>query len=366
MKCNVNQSALSKAIGIVQKAVSVRTTTPILTGILIEVENNKLSLTATDLDLGIKTTIDCQSMVEGAIVVNARLISDFIRKLPSNSNIEITTDENNKMEIKCMKSDFVILCNSAEEYPANTFYNEGTTINMKSQALKKLIKYTTFAAAQDNMKPVLTGCLMELEKNVCTFAAIDGYRLSVKKEDVKFDGECNIIIPSKSLLEVSRIIEDEDQDVELLISDTHVSFVFDDTIIISNLLEGEFIKYKDIIKEGYQTKIDIKTIDLKNSIERVSLLAREDKNNLIIISIEDNNLKIESTSEYGNAEENIEVKMEGDEIKIGFNSKYILDLLRVIEDEELSAVFQGSLNPCIFKLPDNDEFIYLVLPVRIS
>jgi DNA polymerase-3 subunit beta len=366
MKCNLNQSDLSKAIGIVQKAVSVRTTTPILTGILFEVENNKLSLTATDLDLGIKTTIDCQAIEEGAIVVNARLISDFVRKLPSKSNIEITTDEHNKMDIKCMKSEFVILCNSAEEYPANTFNNEGTTINMKSQVLKKLIKYTTFAAAQDNMKPVLTGCLMELEKNICTFAAIDGYRLSVKKEDVNFEGECSIIIPSKSLLEVSRIIEDEDQDVEMLISETHVSFVFDNTVIISNLLEGEFIKYKDIIKEGYQTKIDIKTIDLRNSIERVSLLAREDKNNLIIVTIEDNNLMIESTSEYGNAEENIEVKIEGDDIKIGFNSKYILDLLRVVEDEELSVVFQGSLNPCIFKIPDNDEFIYLVLPVRIS
>jgi DNA polymerase-3 subunit beta len=216
------------------------------------------------------------------------------------------------------------------------------------------------------MKPVLTGCHMELEKNICTFAAIDGYRLSVKKEDVNFEGECSIIIPSKSLLEVSRIIEDEDQDVEMLISETHVSFVFDNTVIISNLLEGEFIKYKDIIKEGYQTKIDIKTIDLRNSIERVSLLAREDKNNLIIVTIEDNNLMIESTSEYGNAEENIEVKIEGDDIKIGFNSKYILDLLRVVEDEELSVVFQGSLNPCIFKIPDNDEFIYLVLPVRIS
>jgi DNA polymerase-3 subunit beta len=366
MKCVINQNDLSKAIGIVQKVVSIRTTMPILTGILIEAENNTLSLTATDLDLGIKTSIECEVLEEGSIVVNARLISDFIRKLPSKSRVEITTDNFNKMRIKCLKSDFSILCNSADEYPDNTFYNEGESITIDSSALKKLIKNTTFAAAQDNIKPIFTGCLMEVANNECTFVAIDGYRLAVKKEAINYQGNLNIIIPSKSLHEVFRIIEDEDQLIEMVVSNSHISFAFNHTIVISNLLEGEFIKYKEIIKEGYKTKIDINTSMFKDSVERVSLLAREDKNNLVIFTVSDNNLRIESTSEYGNAEENIEVEMEGEDIKIGFNSKYIMDLLRIAENDQLTLVFQGSLNPCIITVTGNDDFIYLVLPVRIS
>jgi len=341
MKLSINQKDLSKGISIVSKAVSTRTTMPILSGLLLEARDNKLYLTATDLDLGIKTSLDCKIEEEGSIVVNSRLLSDFIRKLPSNSNVNISTDENNKMDIRCEKSDFVILCNSADEYPNNTFVKEGESISIDSKKLKKLIKYTSFAAAQDNMKPVLTGCLMELEDNKCVFAAIDGYRLAVKEEEINYQGENKAIIPSKS-------------------------FLVEDTVIMSNLLEGEFIKYKDIIKEGYVSKIKIDTGKFRNSIERVSLLAKEDKNNLIIFKLNSNNLTIESTSEYGNAEEIIDIDLEGEELKIGFNSKYILDLLKVVENEELYLEFQGNLNPCIVRLVGANHFMYLVLPVRIG
>src|SRR6056297_395039 len=366
MKLSINQKDLSKGISIVSKAVSTRTTMPILSGLLLEARDNKLYLTATDLDLGIKTSLDCKIEEEGSIVVNSRLLSDFIRKLPSNSNVNISTDENNKMDIRCEKSDFVILCNSADEYPNNTFIKEGESISIDSKKLKKLIKYTSFAAAQDNMKPVLTGCLMELEDNKCVFAAIDGYRLAVKEEKIKYSGTNKTIIPSKSLLEVYRIIEDLEEDIEMVVSESHISFLVGNTVIMSNLLEGEFIKYKDIIKEGYVSKIKIDTGKFRNSIERVSLLAKEDKNNLIIFKLNSNNLTIESTSEYGNAEEIIDIDLEGEELKIGFNSKYILDLLKVVQSEEIYLEFQGNLNPCIVRLVGANHFMYLVLPVRIG
>jgi DNA polymerase-3 subunit beta len=366
MKLSISQKDLSKGINIVSKAVSTRTTMPILSGLLLEARDNTLYLTATDLDLGIKTSIQCNIQEEGAIVVNSRLLNDFIRKLPSNSNVNISTNENNKMDIRCEKSDFVILCNSADEYPDNSFIKEGLSISIDSTKLKKLIKYTSFAAAQDNMKPVLTGCLMELEDNKCTFAAIDGYRLAVKEEEIDFTGENKAIIPSKSLLEVYRIIEDIEGDIEIVLSDSHISFLVEDTVIMSTLLEGEFIKYKDIIKEGYVSKIKLNTGDFRNSIERVSLLAKEDKNNLVIFKLNQDNITIESTSEYGNAEEVIDIELEGEELKIGFNSKYILDLLKVVESEEIYLEFQGNLNPCIVRLVGTNHFMYLVLPVRIG
>jgi len=366
MKLSISQKHLSRGINIVSKAVSTRTTMPILSGLLLEARDNTLYLTATDLDLGIKTSITCNVEEEGSIVVNSRLINDFIRKLPSSSNVKISADENNKMEIKCEQSDFVILCNSADEYPDNTFIQEGESIVIDSKKLQKLIKYTSFAAAQDNMKPVLTGCLMELEDNKCVFAAIDGYRLAVKEEEIDYTGTNRAIIPSKSLLEVSRTIEDLEEDIEMVLSESHISFLIGDTVIMSNLLEGEFIKYKDIIKEGYVSKIKLNTGKFKNSIERVSLLAKEDKNNLIIFKVNSDNLTIESTSEYGNAEEIIDIDLEGEELKIGFNSKYILDLLKVVQSEEIYLEFQGNLNPCIVRLVGANHFMYLVLPVRIG
>ncbi|MFW5890795.1 MAG: DNA polymerase III subunit beta, partial [bacterium] len=236
MKLSINQKNLSKGINIVSKAVSTRTTMPILTGLLLEAKDNTLYLTATDLDLGIKTSLTCNVEEEGSIVVNSRLLNDFIRKLPSNLNVKISTDENNKMEIRCEKSDFVILCNSADEYPDNTFIQDGESIIIDSNKLKKLIKYTSFAAAQDNMKPVLTGCLMELEDNKCVFAAIDGYRLAVKEEEIEYSGKNKAIIPAKSLLEVYRIIEDLEEDIEMVLSESHISFLVRDTVIMSNLL----------------------------------------------------------------------------------------------------------------------------------
>ena len=208
MKVKINQNELNKAINIVQKAVSLRTPLPILSGILIEAKNNELILTATDLDLGIKTYSPCEIEEEGSIVVQSRLIGDFVRKLPSNSYVFIETKENNNMEIKCMNSEINILGNSAAEYPDNTFNNEGVSFNIKSEVLKNLIKHTYFAASLENIKPIFTGCLLEVKNNVCTLVALDGYRMAVKKELIDYDGEISIVIPAKTLFEILRIIEE--------------------------------------------------------------------------------------------------------------------------------------------------------------
>ena len=366
MKLFINQKDLSKAVNIVQKAVSSRTTLPILTGILLEAIDDKLYMTATDLDLGIKTFVNCEIIEEGSIVVNSRLLGDFVRKLPSNTTLSISTNESNNMEIKCTNSDFNILGNSSKEFPDNTFINEGITFSLKSNSLRNLIRYTTFASSQDNMKPVLTGCLMEIKNKECIFAALDGFRLAVKKENIDIETKIKAIIPSKTLIELYRIIEEDENDIEIVLSSSHITFKINETTIISSLLEGEFINYKDIIKDGYVAKVKVNVNEIKNSIERASLLAREDKNNLIILDVKDELIKINSTSEYGNVEENIKVIKEGKDLKIGFNSKYVLDVLKVIESNEIYMNFLGNVNPCIIKKVDEDDYTYLVLPVRIS
>ncbi|NLK65727.1 MAG: DNA polymerase III subunit beta [Tissierellia bacterium] len=369
MKVKINQNELNKAINIVQKAVSLRTPLPILSGILIEAKNNELILTATDLDLGIKTYSPCEIEEEGSIVVQSRLIGDFVRKLPSNSYVFIETKENNNMEIKCMNSEINILGNSAAEYPDNTFNNEGVSFNIKSEVLKNLIKHTYFAASLENIKPIFTGCLLEVKNNVCTLVALDGYRMAVKKELIDYDGEISIVIPAKTLFEILRIIEENKEETEIVVSESHISFKVDNTIIISNLLEGKFIDYEGIIKDNYVSVVKVNTEDIRDSIERASLLARDDKNNLIVLDIKDCIMQINSSSEYGNVEENISIEKEGEDIKIGFNSKYILDYLKVIDSEMISLNLIGKNNPCFIKEEkeeNKDNYIYMVLPVRIS
>ncbi len=367
MKVNISQKELSRAINIVQKAVTTRTSLPILSGILIEATENKLYFTATDLELGINTYVECEVLEEGSIVVHSRLLGDFVRKLPSSSLVNIKTNENNNMEIKCLNSDFNILGNSSSEFPNNTFENDGTRFNINSDVLKRLIKYTSFAVSQDNMKPIFTGCLLEIKNGECTFVALDGFRMAVKNEDLILDEDVSTVIPSKALNEITRILEEDDCDVEIILSESHISFNIENTTIISSLLEGKFVDYKGLLKNEFVTKIKINTTELKGSIERVSLLAREDKNNLIILDIKENTMQINSTSEFGNAEEFIVLKsMEGINIKIGFNSKYIIDVLRIIDSEEIEMNFLGNINPCFIKEADNDSFKYMVLPVRIS
>lgn len=367
MKVKINQNELNKAINIVQKAVSVRTPLPILSGILIEAKNNMLILTATDLDLGIKTYSPCQIEEEGSIVVQARLIGDFVRKLPSNSYVFIETMDNNNMEIKCLNSEINILGNSAAEYPDNTFDNIGESFKIKAETLKDLIRNTYFAAAQENIKPIFTGCLIEIKNKICTLVALDGYRMAVKKEEIDFDGELSIVVPSKTLLEILRIIEDNKDDTEITVSESHISFKLGSTIIISNLLEGKFIDYQGIIKDNYISVVKVNTEDIRDSIERASLLARDDKNNLIILDIKESKMQINSASEYGNVEENIPIEKDGEDLRIGFNSKYILDYLKMVDSENISLNLIGKNNPCFIKEEsDKENYIYMVLPVRIS
>jgi len=366
MKFKINQNELYKSINIVQKAVSSRTTMPILSGILIETYNNKLILTATDLELGIKTYSDCEVIEEGSIVVHSRLLGDFIRKLPSNSNVNIEITNNNSIEIKCLNSEFNILGNSSAEYPDNTFDNQGTSFDIKSESLRNLIKYTYFAAAQDNIKPIFTGCLIEIKNNICTFVALDGFRMAIKNDIIEYNGEISAIVPSKTLLEILRILEEHKGNTKITISDSHISFKIENTTIISNLLEGKFIDYEGILKDNYISVVKVDCSNFKNSIERASLLAREDKNNLIILDIVNNNMQINTASEYGNAEENIDVEKDGEDIKIGFNSKYVLDVLKIIDNQYITMNLIGKNNPCFIKEQDNDNYIYMILPVRIS
>lgn len=365
MKLICNQRLLSTSINTVQKAVSSKTTLPILKGILLETHNQQLKLVGTDLEIGIENYIDAEIESSGSVVLSARLLGDIIRKLPD-KDIEIEVDPDNKTIIRCENSEFTLIGQSAVDFPELPKIEESNTYKIPQDLFKNMIKQTVFATAVNEARPILTGVLMELQEDAINMVALDGYRLALRQAKIKNEICNKTVIPSKTLSEVNRIlIEEENPDVDIFFTDKQILFNLNKTRVISRLLEGEFINYKQIIPKEYKSRLKVNTRSLLDSIERASLLAKEGKNNLVKFSIRDDFMTISSNVEIGKAVESVSIDLEGDDIEIGFNSKYFLEALKIIDSEEVYLEFTTNVSPCIVKPVDHDNYTYLILPVRI-
>lgn len=366
MKIICSQKELNNAVHIVQKAVSTKTTLPILKGILLEAKDNKLKLVGNDLDIGIENYIETKIIKEGSIVISSRLFGDIIRKLPS-SEIEIEVDDNNNVFIRCENSDFKLVGHPAMEFPELPFVEDKNTYTIGQDLFKNMIRQTIFATSQDETRPILTGSLIEISDNKISMVAIDGYRLALRKAYLNTDIDNKAVIPSKTLNEINRILSNESEgNIYISFTDKHILFTIDETRIISRLLEGEFINYLQIIPKEFKSNVKVSTKNLLDSIERASLLAKEGKNNLIKFSVKDDIMNVSSNVEIGSVNEQVPIELEGDDLDIGFNSKYLLEALKIIDSEELYLEFTTGVSPCIIKPTDNDNYIYLLLPVRLS
>lgn len=365
MKINILQEELSKCVNIVQKGISNRTTLPILSGILLEACNNNIKLTGTDLEIGIKTSAECEVTNEGMIVIPSKIFGDIVRKLP-NLPVTIESNENNIINISCGNSKFSLAGQPALEYPELPQIDNEVYFNIPKDLLKTMIRQTIFATAQDETRPILTGCLLEVNNNKAALVALDGYRLTLKNINVDCSNDIKVVIPGKTLSDLYKILDDGDSLVTVAFAKSHVIFDLDNSVIISRLLEGQFLNYKDIIRNEYKSKVKVKTKDIQESIERASLLVREGKNNLVKLDITDENMIITSNSEIGNVHEEIPIELEGNDIKIAFNSKYILDGIRAIDSEEIIMHFISNVNPCIINPYEDNTYTYLILPVRLA
>ncbi|MCF6465979.1 DNA polymerase III subunit beta [Clostridium sp. Cult2] len=363
MRIQVNQNILANHINIVQKGISTRTTLQILDGILIETVNGKLKLTATDLEIRIETYLDCDTIEEGAIVVNSRIFGDIIKKLP-NSLINIVVKDNN-INITCENSEFNILGNSPQEYPELPAIINQNSFNIPKDLFKSAIRQTVFATTLDETRPILTGVLLEVSDCVGSFVALDGYRLALRSIPIDIKENIKIVIPGRVLGELNKILDDEDE-LKITTAPGHVIFDMGDTVVSSRLLEGQFLNYKDIIRKEHKTNIKVNRKELQDSLERASLLAKEEKTNLVKLNIADNQVIIKSNSEIGNVNEQIYSNKEGEDINIAFNSKYLIDGIKAIDSEEIELFFMGSLNPCIINPVEDKNYTYLVLPVRLA
>ena len=327
MKFTCPQQTLAKALNVVSKAITNRTTIPILKGILLEADHGQLTLTASDLELSIETKIDVQIAEEGSLVVSAKLFSDIIRKLPAGM-VEVEEKENNMIVIRCMSSEFTIVGQSAEEFPSTGEVEETNSLTIEKELFKDLVRKTAFAASLDESKGIILGVLIDIGAEMIQMVALDGYRMAITREHVRSEEVRKIIIAARILSEVNKVVMDSDSeaDMSIVLDQKKAMFLTGDTKIVVRMLEGQFIDFKNVLPKSYLTRVKISRSELLEAIERASLLARDGKNNLIRISVGDTSMTVTSRSEEGNVKEEINIAREGDGLEIGFNSKSTLDM----------------------------------------
>ena len=366
MKFKCGQKKLSTAIPIIQRVISSKINVPIMEGFLMEAQDNMVSMVGSDQDLlTIKTNIPAEVIEEGSVVMPARVFGDIVRRLPE-ADITVQLNERFQVEIKSQNSLVTLQGLDPSEYPEVEQVEGNRPIYIQQDILKSMIQQSIFAVASDETRPILTGALIEIQYDSIYMVCLDGYRLALRKEELPETGEnISMIVPGKALNEISRILTDDETNVGISVGPKHIIFDTVNTQIISRLIIGEFVNYRQIIPQEYKTRIKIDTLLLYQSVERASLMAQELENNLIKLNIQDDRLIITSNSEIGKIYEEIPIVLEGKNIKIAFNARYLLDVLKVMKEQEICLDFTTNVSPCIIRPIEGEQFCYLVLPVRL-
>ena len=366
MKLVFTKSNLNKAVGIVMKAVPTRTTMNILECILIDATTNEIKFTGNDMELGIETIVEGEIIEKGKIAIDAKLFSEIVRKLPDN-DITLTTDSNNNALITCEKSKFNIAGKSGDDFSYIPYIERNEAITLSQFTLKEVIRQTIFSIADNDNNKLMTGELFEIEENHLKVVSLDGHRISIRNIELKNNYEHKkVVVPGKTLQEVSKILPGSaEEDVNMFLTDNHIVFEFDDTTVVSRLIEGEYFKIEQMLSSDYDTKVKINKRELLDCIDRATLLVKEGDKKPIIMNITDGNMELKINSFIGSMNEDIDIAKEGKDILIGFNPKFFIDALRVIDEEEVSLYMVNPKAPCFIK-DDEGKFIYLILPVNFN
>jgi DNA polymerase-3 subunit beta len=364
MKIICSKENLLEGINIVQKAVSTKTTLPILEGILLDAGDH-LKLTGNDLEIGIECLVDADIKRQGSIVLNSRMFGEIVRRLPD-SEVLLEVKENNVVLIECEKSLFEIKGLAAAGFPALPIIEMEDGLKISQKLIKDMIKQTIFAVSVDENRPVLTGSLIEYKDESLTIVSIDGFRLALRKSGI--DGgpvERSVVVPGKTLNEISKIMQSVDDDITIYTTKNQVLFDLGNCKVVSRLLEGEYLNYRGIIPQDFETKIRINTKDLLASFERASLIiTAEERRYPVKLNISDDIMVITSNTDVGAVREEIRLEMDGNKVDIAFNPRYFIDALRVIDEEIVDIFFTSSIGPCTIRPVEGDGFAYLILPIR--
>lgn len=361
-----DKSKLIEGMNIVMKAIPGKTTMMILECVVIEVKDNQIKLIANDLQLGIETLIDGEIKQEGSVAVGAKVFFEIIRKLPSD-NVSITVDEDYHMNISCGKAKFNIMAKATDEFPYLPNIVKDKNVNISQFTLKDITRQTVFSISDNENAKVMTGELFEIHDSELKVVSLDGHRISIRKVKLNqsYD-DVSVIIPGKTLIEISKIINGGmDDEVSIFFTDKHVLFEFEDTIVLSRLIEGEYYKIDKMLSTDYETKVTVNKREMLECIDRSTLLLKESDKKPVIIDVQDDYMKFAMNSAIGSMDEDIDASKEGKDILIGFNPRFLMDALRVIDEDEITMYMINPKAPCFIR--DQEEtYIYLILPVNFN
>jgi len=354
---------LSDAALKVIKACATRTTLPVMECIKLSALNDTLTLTATDGEITIQKNIKAEIYEEGDVCVPGRYFCDFIKKL---ENVQLTLSvEGSRMDIKYADSQTSMQVLSAEDFPkTDTDVNENSII-LKTAELKRIITSASFCCATDDSRPILKGCQLIVDSGEIFITALDGFRLATcKGKVISSTGNLEFICPARTLNEIVKMLPDDDGETELKLKRGALLVCVDDTVLTSCLYSGDFIKKDNIIPKSFITKVTVERNLLKASIERAAILVRGDKNSLVIMDISQGKIEVSSNSEIGNVNEPVKAQLEGKDLKIAMNSKFITEAINALDEEYITISFNNQVQPFICENKQNKDVLYLILPVR--
>lgn len=366
MKIICSKANLLNGVQIVSKAVPNKTTMSILECILVDATKGIITLTANDMELGIETTIDGTILEKGIIALDAKIFLEIVRKLPDN-DIVIETDSYYKTTITCEKAKFNIIGKSGEDFSYLPLIEREDSIVISQFTLKEVVRQTIFSISDNDNNKLMTGELFDIKDNILKVVSLDGHRISIRKIELKNSYESKkVVVPGKTLNEVSKILPGgADSEVSIFFTSKHIVFEFDQTTVVSRLIEGEYFRIDQMLSSDYETKVKVNKREMLNCIDRATLLIKEGDKKPIIINITDDSMELKINSSVGSMDEEIDIEKSGKDLMIGFNPKFLIDALRVIDDEEVDLYMVNPKAPCFIKNPE-ESYIYLILPVNFT
>ena len=366
MKFTCEKYLLSLAVATAGRAAMPKNPVPALEGLLIEAVRD-IRVTGYDLKKGIYTTFEGDVSQAGSIVLNARLFGDIVRKLPDGV-VTISADENNMARITCGNADFSIMGTPAEDYPELTSMDYSSSLSLPQGILAHMIAETSFAVSDNESRPVYTGALVEVKNDVITMVAVDGYRLALRREPVeKCDVDsCRFIVPGTTLADLEKICMSPEEPVRVTLGSKHVSFSVGDTVLISRLLEGDFLDYRKTVPAEFPISVQVNRTDFVRCAERVSLIIDDRAKNPLRCRFGQEELTVHCVTPLGRAEDSCPVVGDGGDLVIGFNNSYLLDALKAAPGDVLRVNLGSGTSPCVLTPEDGgDSFLYMILPVRL-
>ena len=366
MKLVCTKANLLNGVQIVSKAVSNKTTMSILECIMVDASKGIITLTANDMDLGIETIIEGEILEKGSIALDAKLFQDIVRGF-TGDEITIETDSSYKTLITCEKAEYTIIGKSGEDFSYLPEVEKEDSIVISQFTLKEVVRQTIFSISDNDNNKLMTGELFEINGDELKVVSLDGHRISIRKIQLKESyAPKKVVVPGKTLNEVSKILPGgAESDVTISFTEKHIVFEFDNTTVVSRLIEGEYFKIDQMLSSDYETKININKKDLLSCINRATPLVKEGDKKPIIISITDVNMELKINSVNGGFKENIDIEKQGKDLMIGFNPKFLMDALRVIDDEVVELYMVNPKAPCFIKNAE-ESYIYLILPVNFT